>query len=145
MTTFTFEISESWEEIDGYSFGNITIENNPIVFCSKQGGAKHEMMIFYSLVELMDGLRKIMTKSSKRYEFVGVDSSFCILFERYSNLIEISHKGVSIERMSDSDLFSTILLELQKFLDSNIEKLSVDDIIYDDLARSFDDYKSISV
>uniref|UniRef100_UPI0030DCF6C2 hypothetical protein n=1 Tax=Cyanothece sp. BG0011 TaxID=2082950 RepID=UPI0030DCF6C2 len=63
--------SNAIEEIDSFSKGHITIEVNNKIITSKNKTPSQSMMIFISLVELLDGVRLfIVDKNKKQYNFV---------------------------------------------------------------------------
>lgn len=123
------------KEIDGYSMGDMMFFDGKIT--SKGHTPNQSMMIFFSLVTLLDGVGGLVKKNNRSYEFIGVDSSFSVLFKKENESISIFYKNKFIASMKTEKLVTSIYQDISNFIAGILDK---NDIIYDDLYRALNDF-----
>lgn len=104
--------------ISGYAMAYMTLEGSLGRVSSKERSPLQTMMVFLSIVDLLDGLRRLwQSPSQQEYCFVGTDSSFQARFvlEGRSTLkvtcgkIEICHDSFSL-------IVHSVLVDVERFL-----------------------------
>ena len=112
MLSFKFEIDSYDDEVSGYDMGHLTLNvGEQVLVSSKSEGSKHLMMLFLSLPDLLDGVRRLLNGLTPSYEFVGVDSSFVLNISRVTNkLVRFSHKNCELLQIRDSELATGLIL-----------------------------------
>ncbi|MGH1441182.1 MAG: hypothetical protein ACRBBR_13775 [Cellvibrionaceae bacterium] len=133
------------DDISSYSMGYMVFEGDKKTINSKELEPPQQMMVFFSIVEILDGLRKFcLSDKVKKYEFIGVDSSFAICFEKIEkNTVKVSHQKVEISNMSMTDLIKSILNNIKYFSDNVCSKIDRDELIYEDLIGSIKEFQAI--
>jgi len=77
------------------------------------------MMIFLSIVDLLDGLRRLLSSPSEHsYTFIGIGTSFSILFEKTRNGLRISANGMIIDECGPADVVKAVIEGVDLFLGS---------------------------
>ena len=97
--------------------------------CTSRGKTPNQaMMLVLSLTELLGGLRRLNEGEWPTYRFIGVDSSFCVDFDRTGvNRIAVRcGKGV-IDELSASSLLQSILAGAHELLRQPENQLPQDD------------------
>lgn len=141
MLNITIELEDN-EEIDGYSMGHMIFEGEKNIVSSKNRMPVQSMMVFLSIVLLLDGVRFFCTSKKLRYEFVGIDSSFIIDFKKCnSNGVSLSQNKIEITTVEVPELIGVVYNSVKKFLDRYLSCLSPDDIAYEDIISSFKEFE----
>ncbi|MFF3700286.1 hypothetical protein [Pseudomonas qingdaonensis] len=96
------------------------------------------MMIYLSITSLIDGLVKL--KSTKSFEFIGVDSSFALLFKIKGERLSIFYQGRFFAEASYRVFLGIIDREVDRFLAE--EGISIVDSVFDDMEASRKKIKS---
>lgn len=106
----TFEFTRANKDMPASEFdqGDITLKTDNIKI-SSSADPRLKSMIYLSITLLIDGLVKIQ----KKFEYIAVDSSFCIVFTRKRDIIRIV-------KFNSQDI-NVIYLELLIALDEGIE------------------------
>ena len=134
MSIFHFELDPyDANHINGFEMGHISIEYDGKTISSKNGNASDICMLFLSISDLLCGLAALSKNNS--YEFIGVDSSFRVLFTKKKNVIAIVSKKIEIEIESEklmNDLFSSV----KCFWLKQKPKIPPNDISIDDIENS---------
>jgi len=113
---------------------------------SSQGRTpSQKMMVFISIVLLLDGLRSFLTSGALQYEFIGVDCSFQVVFARdkHGNVSLIGDdKAIHVSNVASltADVFSSV----SKFIEEPGVRLSESDPVHDDVSaalKAFEEMK----
>lgn len=146
-----FRLTCEWDDfesdsITGSDLGHMTFSGEFGSVSSNNRVPDQSMMIFISIVLLLDGLRKFLSKKQlKTYEFVGIDSSFSVRFKKVEkNKIVVMSKDKIISRISPKDLIQDILLGVQKFMQKVGNNLPEDDPVYEDLHAALQTFSAFS-
>jgi hypothetical protein len=91
MLNILFSLSNSQIESPvGYELGDLDLCGELGKATSAQRIPSQSMMLVLSIVELLDGVRRFLSGSNaKQYRFVGVDSSFSVLFVKDKATVNI--------------------------------------------------------
>lgn len=120
--------------VSGFEMGDLEIDVNNLLFSSKAGGSRHLMMIFLSIIELLNGLNSFLCSKKRSYEFVGVDSSFILLFKKISNSkLLIEQGGNSKVEVLSKELIEEVLIGSEKFWKDTKQLLNHNDPIIKDM------------
>jgi hypothetical protein len=102
------------------------------------------MMIFISIVELLDGLRIFfLNQTNQKYNFVGTDSSFqFFLIKIQANQLRLtSVKNKLIDEITQLDLVNVVWKEVKDFISKYGCFLDENEIVKDDLTSSIETFK----
>lgn len=77
-------------EPEGFDMGDIKLSSGDQSIDSSDD-SRLRMMIYLSITSLIDGLVKL--KDGKSFEFIGVDSSFALLFKVKGEKLFIFYRG----------------------------------------------------
>ena len=105
----------------GFDLGDMEIIGKHGSFSSKFKHPNQSLMLILSLVSLLDGLRRLLsTPKEKEFEFIGVDSSFRIVFRKSRNgQIDIYGQDTLIDSITKSQLKEAVEKSILKFAKSN--------------------------
>lgn len=132
------------DEVTGLSTGHLTFTSNSQIFSSKGKKPSQEMMIFLSVIEMLDGLRNFLFSDAEKYEFVGVDSSFTLGFEKVGvRNIRIFQKNKELDILNIDEFVFSVYSPVKIFLDEALEKMPSDDMAYEDIVGSLEGFRSI--
>ena len=145
MIKFTLELNEPTSEIDSFSQGHIIIKKNNTIYSSKNLDINKSMMIFISIVELLDGIRIFLKDENKKsYCFVGVDSSFQLFLIKNlkkNELILKDSENIEISRLNENDFVNSIWNGIKTFISKYQRFLDEEEIIIDDLKNSIEEFR----
>lgn len=121
MLQISFTLSEPRTENPvGFELGDITIIGDSGEASSASRTPNQSMMLVLSIVEMLDGVRRfLLVSNAKEYRFVGVDSSFTIVFRKHKAWITVSVDGKLIHTTDASSLKVDFERCVQKFISSN--------------------------
>lgn len=131
--------------INGFSRGHMTIENKQGFVTSKERNPDQSMMIFFSIVELLDGLIQLFQDfRAKNYTFVGTDCSFQFFLKRQNNgIFMLTSGGKNFEEVNQSEILKAIWNGINNFLESYNQYINNTDIIAGDLADCLTEFKEV--
>jgi hypothetical protein len=135
--------TDDFNGISGFDLGDMTLIGELGQCTSKGHTPDQSMMIFLSLPDILDGIRKILSSSGrKQYEFVGIDSSFMVLFTKESDghVVVNCHKK-KISRLTDKEFAISIWKGVQNFLLEKGRLLLKNDFAVEDLSSSVNQFE----
>ena len=145
MVTFTFELTTYAQEagVSGLSRGHLTISGATNTITSKGHIPDQSMMVFMSIVDLLDGARQFLqTPGQKQYNFVGTGCSFQFTIKRTKgDKLLISNPTNVIDTVSVKDFVQAIWQGTQAFLKAYESHLSATDMVADDLYHAVQDFE----
>ena len=144
MLQVTLELTEHAlnNEITGLSRGHITLEGSDGRASSRGKMPDQSMMIFISVIDLLDGIRRfILDSKTKTYKFVGAGSSFSFSVTRIRNdHFSIQSGTDKIGTLSRQELVRSIWQSVSQFLERYQSYLSDTDLTLQDLDRAPDQF-----
>jgi len=114
-----------------FDLGNINIVKDAIEFRSDEED-RYAMMIFISISDFIHGLLACYRGEKKRFEFVGTDSSFSIVFSKKDGNIQLSRQKKTIECSWREALEST-MSGINKIIKENKLKIDWGHAVFSDL------------
>jgi hypothetical protein len=102
------------------------------------------VMIYVSMVGLLDGLSAFIPGSGQTHEFVGVDSSFTIAFRRRKTGFSVWYRKVLIAEVGAWDLASGVLDGVRRFLANPANHLRESDAVAGDLSMAIRDFTGVA-
>lgn len=137
----TFDLQPD-EPLSGFELGHIEISNGIRSWSSQDKTPDQAMMIFPSIVNLLDGLRNILQSESQgKFIWVGVDSSFSISFVRGDrNKMSVFVEDVLAIDADSSQIAEWIYRPINAFLDQHIDLLQPNDPLLSDLQVAVKDF-----
>ena len=142
MFSLRFELDSNKRPISGFDMGHMTVSSCSTTIQSRDVGPRCSMMLFLSLVELLDGLRRLLTSNLNSYEFIGADSSFALVFQKLSRgRVQISHGGETIAIVQSADLARVVYDASKCFWDSTRTELLDNDPVVGDVDASLDAFR----
>lgn len=105
----------------GYERGHIDISGNLGTTTSKNRTPDQSMMLVLSIVDILDGLRRLFAdRKNKSYRFVGTDSSFELKFEMSpGNNVTIRERDNDIHTGNISNVIIEMLNAVSSFKKSH--------------------------
>jgi hypothetical protein len=130
-------------EIDSFSRGHFSIESHGKVVSSIGKSPDQSIMIYFFVVQLLDGTRKIMKSDEESsYNFVGDDSSFQFIVRKIKNIISIEMmNGILMCKISKDCFISSLWNEVQTFLREYGSYINSDELVYGDLSESLKQFQ----
>lgn len=131
------------DEITGFELGGISIKIGNKEFSSENKKPDQSMMIFLAVSDLLNGIKSLWEGKSDKFQFVGTDSSFSILFKKKKkDILQLIHEKevaeVEFKKFKDECYYS-----INRFYLTYCEKIDPNDAGLFDLKNSLNDYKSI--
>jgi hypothetical protein len=125
----------------GFALGNMefSTENDKI---SSVSHSRFFMMVYLSIVGLVDGLLLLKSNKKKKFEFIGIDSSFIVIFKIEKSKVSITSRNVCLGRFDLDHILGAIDLGIDRFLENN-NNLAENDPAFCDLHRSINALKRI--
>ena len=142
--TVVFELLDP-RSADWLGRGHMTINSNGKVITSKYVEADQSMMIFLSIGDLLDGVRRCcMDKTAREFNFVGADCSFQLSFLRLgTDQIEIRGSRCNLGKFNVCEVTSAINQGVTSFLKSNAHLVKPGDPVFNDLEKSVADFEGV--
>lgn len=109
---------------------------------SSLGNARLTNMVYISIFDLIDGLLRLKN-GAKRYEFVGADSSFVLLFEKSKKGIYVWHKKSKHGPVPLQELLMAVNAGMETFFAKPLNILPRDGAVYADLNTSWSNLRDI--
>jgi len=138
MINISFSLNNETCEISGFDHGHVElIINDTILITSKGKKPDQSMMIFLTIVDLLDGLRKLVN-DKKLFEFrlIGVDSSFIVDFIKVAHRIKVVVSQVELCVLNREVLLQQVYVSSKDFFEGNSPKMSKSDPISEDLNQA---------
>jgi len=131
------------DDVDSYSRGNITVEGEYGTISSFGQSPDQSMMIFISIVDLLDGVHNLITNDKiSEFFFVGADCSFQFTVKKHRKKVFIKDKRKKLIGTMKTQKFVQILWrEIKMFTNSYPEIFNEEEIIYNDLIYSIKRFK----
>jgi hypothetical protein len=109
---------------------------------SENRNPDQSMMVFLTIVDLLDGLKKLLiNEKNKEFTMIGADSSFMIQFNRLTNnQIAISVDNKIIDEINEADLAFSIYNACSIFYEKYQYQLS-DDGVGQDIQLALRDFR----
>ncbi|MFI9588199.1 hypothetical protein ACIHCQ_41930 [Streptomyces sp. NPDC052236] len=145
MIRMTFSVRPGQGEPSGFDLGDIFCEGD----LGQAGSTGHTpdqgMMIYPSVTLLLDGLRPLLRDREKVVKFVGIDTSFALIFRRdRKGIISVSTKSEMLGRVSRGELAQTIFQSAQKLAVSNLSQLPEEDAVRLDYLAALNDFRMLA-
>jgi hypothetical protein len=129
------------EEVSSFSRGHITVHGSQKNISSIGHLRDQSMMIFLSIVQLLDGIRHL-SESDEDFRFVGEGSSFQFFVKLRDQLICVEDTNGDVVGETRLDEFVIQLLkEVERLITTNSSLLCEEEIIYFDLQDSISQFK----
>jgi hypothetical protein len=140
MLTFSFELAAEPDTgtQSSYAMGYMSVLGPQGGVDSRTIEPAKQMMIFLSIVDLLDGLRRLIaTPDWDTYQLIGTDSSFSVLFEKIEKDVRVSANGSIISQCPAGQVASAVLRGVDLFLAS----AQPDEPAFSDLTQARADFK----
>jgi hypothetical protein len=142
MFSLSFSIENVSDKISGFELGHIDILTEKGSISSRDRKPDQAMMIFVTMIDLLDGLRELFQKKTKWFQLVGADSSFKINFVRLKEeQIGVYVDRVLIKQIDEKELSLIVLDSCRSFYDKYRTRLCINDAIKEDLEVALQEYQ----
>jgi hypothetical protein len=131
-------------DLSEFELGDIEFGNAAKTVSSECRSPSQSMMLFLSVVSLLDGIREFIEQGKDSFLFVGSDSSFSISFRRHNNSIHISVHGELDLTTTESELSGCIYAAALQFYDRYGSTLQDRSAVKGDLEAALEDFKGIT-
>jgi hypothetical protein len=126
--------------LTGFTLGHITVEGDGGSVTSAGRVPDQSMMLPLAVSDLLTGLRPLIAgPADGRYEFVGTDSSFRLVFTRTGDRIRIAGDGGTVASVPVAEFAEVCRRDLGGFARHLLDHLPGDDPVYGDLAEAYAD------
>jgi len=130
---FTFSVREDQGSPHQFDLGDVLVRGDDGLVSSEGHVPDQGMMIHVSVADLLSQVRQAYTARRGRFEFVGVDSSFRLLFVVRGKDITVRTGESEIATVRRLDLMRSALHAAQDFARTETARLDPDDAAYRDL------------
>ena len=139
--------AKSGKPLSGYDLGHVEIANGVSTWTSFGKKPDQGMMIFLSVVELLDGLKDFLQKENQtKFDWIGVDSSFSLIFQKNSaEDISVAAGRELIAKVQALELAAVIYRSIVAFLDDKANQLAIDDPVLEDLTVAKEEFLQVMV
>jgi len=124
----------------GFDMGDMTFTLDDNELSSKQH-PRFRMMIYLSIVSLLDGLLSINDR--QHFEFVAVDSSFTLTFTLRTGRVFIKSEVEECGPFNLKSLFVAVLKGVENFMTQD-NQLPENDPVYADLDKALADIRVVT-
>lgn len=140
--SFRFFLIEGQGDISGYDMGHTEIANHQNIWTSIGKEPDESMMIFLSIVDLLDGVRGLLQNNQTgQFEWFGTDSSFSVFFVKNSTEeISVMHSKELIAKVYPAQLAESIYRAAMNFLEQKENQLKSNDPVFQDLTVAKADF-----
>lgn len=149
MLIFTLELIPASVEqgLTGLSRGHLSIQGSHSSVTSKDRVPDQSMMIFISIVELLDGLRRFFSDTrSKSYKFIGADCSFQFTVKRVKeNQFTLISDGQEIDTVTQTEIVQAIWKGVKSFLDCYQNQIDSTDTVANDLSSAVAEFREFFI
>ncbi|GHF02466.1 hypothetical protein GCM10014715_68260 [Streptomyces spiralis] len=108
VITVQFTVRPGQGRPSGFDLGDIHVTGDLGTAQSAGHSPDQGMMIYLSVVQLLDGLGTFLRSSAKSYAFTGVDTSFGLVFRRAKDGLSVATKDGLIARTTTPELAAAI-------------------------------------
>ncbi len=145
MINVTVSVRPGQGEPSGFDLGDIFCESD-LGWAGSTGHVPDQgMMIYPSVTLLLDGLSPLLRGREKVVKFVGVDTSFGLVFKRdRMGVISVSTKGEILGRVNQGELARAILQPAQKLAVSNLSQIPENDAVRVDYLAALNDFRMLA-
>ncbi|MGW0081625.1 hypothetical protein [Streptomyces sp. NPDC003393] len=109
MITVQFTVRPGQGRPSGFDLGDIYVTGDLGTAQSAGHSPDQGMMIYLSVVQLLDGLRAFLRGSAKTYAFTGADTSFGLVFRRAKDGLSVATKGGLVARTTAPEFVAAIV------------------------------------
>ncbi|MEV7211974.1 hypothetical protein AB0O31_02615 [Kitasatospora cineracea] len=141
MISFRFTCRPDQEPESGFDLGDMEIEGDLGDTTSAGRSPDQGMMIFLSVVLLLNGLVRLETRHRGAFSFVAVDSSFRVDFRVKNRIVVLSHQGRILGRPPLPELLHAVLTAAEEFAARELPKIPADDAGRHDLEISLAEFR----
>ena len=143
MIDILFSLNNPSLQLTGFELGHIDMvfENGKV--SSRNRSPDQSMMIFITIVDLLDGLKELMlNKKNKEFTLIGADSSFMIQFNRLKNhQIGVYADNKTTCEINEADLAFSIYNACISFCEKYQNQLSNENCVEEDIKSALGDFK----
>lgn len=138
MMNIVFSLNNETCEISGFDLGNIElIISDTKLITSKGKNPDQSMMIFLTIVDLLDGLRKLVSdKNQSDFRLIGVDSSFTVNFIKNADRIKVVAYQEELCELIREELLQKVFTSCKDFFESNKSMMSETDPVLEDIKQA---------
>ncbi|MFJ5230142.1 hypothetical protein ACIQBJ_09605 [Kitasatospora sp. NPDC088391] len=141
MIVFRFTCRPDQAPESGFDLGDLEIEGDLGRSTSAGRSPDQGMMVFLSLVLLLDGLARLETGHRGTFPFVAVDSSFRVDFRSKDRTVTVSSDGRVLGRPPLTELLHAVLSAAEEFAARELPALPADDAGRQDLETSLAQFR----
>lgn len=128
--------------VSGFDLGHMIITSDNITISSCNRVPDQSMMIFPTIVDLLDGLRVFLKdKKIKQYKLVCADSSFAIFFKKKGSDICIKVDDKIVSELNEKLLAKQIYKSCDNFFLEKKIYMSENDPLIEDVEAALSSYK----
>jgi hypothetical protein len=135
MSDFALQIKRiATGPAQGLELGHMSFVGPGGTISSESSGKS--MMIYLSLVGLVDGLLALKQPGHSQFEFIGDDSSFRVMFRKRGSTIEVADDEHVVARLPIDQIIEGAKSGAEVFLSDPANRLTQDDLPFEDLRAS---------
>jgi hypothetical protein len=123
----------------GLSRGDVTLEGEHGIVTSAGRTPDQSMILYIAIVDLLDGLSRLLTaRSAREWEWIGNDSSFQVIFRRRDGSVAVEAMREPVGEAPERELASVVWHAVDDFISRH--RLPPSDLVYDDLRSAFEEF-----
>lgn len=138
MFKISFSLINESDQISGFDLGNIELNiDNTKIITSSGRKPDQSMMVFVTIIDLLDGLRKLISdKKLIDFKLIGADSSFTIHFMKSKKKIKVIINEEELCTVEQNELIDQVYISCKDFVERNKINMMESDPVLDDINQS---------
>jgi hypothetical protein len=145
MLEISFSLNSYAGILSGFELGNVELKvDNSKIITSKGRKPDQSMMIFVTIINLLDGLRQlIFFKELTDFKLIGADSSFTIHFMKHKDKIKLVVFEEELCDVELNELVHQVVSSCKNFVERNKSKMLDSDPVLDDINQSLRQFRKL--
>lgn len=124
------------EDVSGFALGHMSLRGERGACDSRELGGRGAMMVFPTLVEMLDGVRVVLSEEKDEHELVGTGSAWIVRFSRSKSGITIRCGAQIIDEVDGTSIRRALLDGVHQFAGPDVSLLCTSDPVRVDLVRA---------
>jgi hypothetical protein len=144
MVDFLFSLNDNSNLVSGFDLGNIEIISDNMIVSSSGRKPDQSMMVFLTIVDLLDGLGKLLDeKKNMNFKLICADSSFTVLFNKINGKIKIIVEDQTICDVEPNELAKQVFNSCNSFFEKNKDKILSSDPVVGDIKAALSSFRKL--
>lgn len=132
------------EEVSGFDLGHMRLQGERGACDSRDLGSRGAMMVFITLVDMVDGVCAILSGEKSGHKLIGTDSAWVVHFCRSKRGIVIRCGAAIIDDLDGPSIRRALLEGIYQFAGAGLSLLPTKDPVRGDLVSAIGRLSALS-